>query len=49
MSFIVIISKPVLWTARIAVSRPEPWPLINTSTFFKPKLKALLQAASDAV
>src|SRR5216683_5581846 len=30
------ISRPAAWSERIAVSRPEPGPFTNTSTFCKP-------------
>src|SRR6185312_16082033 len=30
------ISSPAAWSERIAVSRPEPGPLTNTSTFWRP-------------
>src|SRR3954453_16886041 len=31
-----MISRPAAWRERIAVSRPEPGPLTNTSTFWSP-------------
>ena len=41
-------SSPVAWRERIAVSRPEPGPLTNTSTFFIPCSCARRAAASAA-
>src|SRR5215217_4126319 len=35
-SLIEVISSPAAWSERIAVSRPEPGPLTNTSTFWRP-------------
>src|SRR5664280_1013237 len=47
-SEIVPTSRPVAWSERIAVSRPEPGPLTNTSTFFMPCSWARRAAASAA-
>src|SRR5699024_9833617 len=50
-SEIVPTSRPVAWSERIAVSRPEPGPLTKTSTFFMPcscALRAAFSAASWA-
>src|SRR4051794_6190569 len=41
-------SRPVAWSDRIAVSRPEPGPLTKTSTFFMPCSCARRAAASAA-
>src|SRR5215218_9070301 len=40
------ISSPAAWSDRIAVSRPEPGPLTNTSTFCRPCSMPLRAAAS---
>src|SRR6476469_5068598 len=45
-SFTPRISKPAACSERIAVSRPEPGPLTNTSTFCKPCSMPLRAAAS---
>src|SRR5690625_6277562 len=42
-------SRPVAWSERIAVSRPEPGPLTKTSTFFIPCSCARRAAASAAI
>src|SRR3954464_6217333 len=42
-------SRPVACSERIAVSRPEPGPLTNTSTFFTPCSCALRAAFSAAI
>ena len=42
-------SNPAPSIARIAVSRPDPWPLTNISTFFIPLFKASNDAFSAAV
>jgi len=42
-------SKPAACSERIAVSRPEPGPLTNTSTFFMPCSIALRAADSAAI
>src|SRR5699024_8939916 len=47
-SWIEPTSRPVACSERIAVSRPEPGPLTNTSTFFMPCSCALRAAASAA-
>src|SRR3954462_11570236 len=39
-------SRPAAWSERIAVSRPEPGPLTNTSTRSRPWSMALRAAAS---
>src|SRR5664279_4872479 len=48
-SEIVPTSRPVAWSERIAVSRPDPGPLTNTSTFFRPCSWALRAALSAAI
>src|SRR6185312_10674234 len=48
-SEIVPTSSPVACSERIAVSRPEPGPLTNTSTFFRPCSWALRAALSAAI
>src|SRR5581483_2829239 len=47
-SFTPRISSPAAWSERIAVSRPEPGPLTNTSTFCSP-CSIPLRAAASAV
>src|SRR5690606_32946942 len=47
-SWIEPTSRPVAWSERIAVSRPEPGPLTKTSTFFIPCSWARRAAASAA-
>src|ERR671924_2022032 len=50
-SFTPRISSPAAWSERIAVSRPEPGPLTNTSTFCRPcsiPLRAQLSAVTCA-
>src|SRR5919112_198251 len=42
-------SRPAAWRERIAVSRPEPGPFTNTSTFFMPCSAALRAALSAAI
>src|SRR5688572_19634333 len=42
-------SRPAAWSERIAVSRPEPGPLTNTSTFFMPCSAALRAQLSAAI
>src|SRR5918996_6520417 len=42
------ISRPAAWRERMAVSRPEPGPLTNTSTFWSP-CSMPLRAAESAV
>ena len=44
----MFISKPAVWSALIAASLPEPGPLTNTSTVFKPCSFAALAAVSAA-
>src|ERR1700761_8368139 len=41
-----VTSRPAAWSERIAVSRPEPGPLTNTSTFWRPCSRPLRAAAS---
>src|ERR1700735_2440051 len=41
-----VTSRPAAWSERIAVSRPEPGPLTNTSTFWRPCSMPLRAAAS---
>src|SRR5438105_9380112 len=41
-----VTSRPAAWSERIAVSRPEPGPLTNTSTFCSPWSMPLRAAAS---
>src|SRR6201990_2470610 len=48
-SEIVPTSRPAAVSERIAVSRPEPGPLTNTSTFFSPCSCALRAAFSAAI
>src|SRR6187397_558467 len=48
-SEIVPTSRPAACSERIAVSRPEPGPLTNTSTFFMPCSAALRAALSAAI
>src|SRR4051812_33483001 len=48
-SEIVPTSRPAACSERIAVSRPEPGPLTNTSTFFRPCSCALRAALSAAI
>src|SRR5689334_25269263 len=43
-----VTSRPAAWRDRIAVSRPEPGPLTNTSTFWSP-CSSPLRAAASAV
>ena len=45
-SFIELISNPAVCSALIAASLPEPGPLTNTSTVFKPCSIAFLAAVS---
>src|SRR5664279_6205839 len=50
-SEIVPTSRPAAWSERIAVSRPDPGPLTNTSTFWRPcsmPLRAQLSAVTCA-
>src|SRR5262249_44105661 len=47
-SFTPRISSPAAWSERIAVSRPEPGPFTNTSTFCRP-CSIPLRAAASAV
>lgn len=49
MSWIEEISNPAPSIARMAVSRPEPCPFTNISTFFMPVVKASKAAFSAAV
>src|ERR1700748_1155078 len=44
-----VTSRPAACSERIAVSRPEPGPLTNTSTFFMPCSAALRAAFSAAI
>src|SRR5918994_4658663 len=39
-------SRPAAWRERIAVSRPDPGPLTNTSTFWSPCSMPFLAAES---
>src|SRR5215475_2864157 len=48
-SWIEPTSRPVAWSDLIAVSRPEPGPLTNTSTLRMPCSIARLAAASEAI
>src|SRR3954451_4716344 len=43
-----VTSSPAAWSERIAVSRPDPGPLTNTSTFCRP-CSIPLRAAASAV
>src|SRR4029078_13442774 len=45
-SRIPVISSPAAWSERMAVSRPEPGPFTNTSTFWRPCSMPLRAAAS---
>src|SRR5262249_3526048 len=45
-SLTVVTSRPAAWSERIAVSRPEPAPLANTSTRSRPCSIPFLAAAS---
>ena len=49
MSLIITISRPDCDSERIAPSRPEPGPLTNTSTRFKPASSAVLAASAAAI
>ena len=49
ISRIKVISNPVAWRARIAVSLPAPGPQTSTSAFFTPWVIASLLAFSAAI
>jgi hypothetical protein len=46
---IIVTSKPAVWSALIAASRPEPGPFTKTSTVFRPCSIAAFAAVSAAV
>src|SRR5699024_7179182 len=48
-SLIMVTSRPAVWRARMAASRPEPGPLTKTSTVFSPCSMAARAAVSAAV
>ena len=48
-SLIIVTSRPAVCRARIAASLPEPGPLTNTSTVFRPCSMAAFAAVSAAV
>src|SRR5690606_38955427 len=47
-SRMLVMVKPTAWSARIALSRPEPGPLISTSSVRTPCSAAFLPASSAA-